>query len=93
MDVVYSAVFEARNEWFNIGLNAKIDPSELDSIKNRCNCNPEECLREMLHIYLKKTNPKPTWYLLIGALESDSVGHGQLADKLREKYKVMICDN
>ena len=45
-----------------------------------------ECLLEMLTVWLKCTNPPPTWNILIEALESPPVGERLLAQQLRDKY-------
>ena len=43
-------------------------------------------LLEMLTVWLKCTNPPPTWTILTEALESAPVGEGLLAQQLRDKY-------
>ena len=43
-------------------------------------------LLEMLTVWLRCTNPPPTWNILTGALESPSVGERLLAQHLRDKY-------
>ena len=45
-----------------------------------------ERLLEMLTVWLKCTNPPPTWTILTEALESPPVGEGLLAQQLRDKY-------
>ena len=40
----------------------------------------------MLTVWLKCTNPPPTWTILTEALESAPVGEGLLAQQLRDKY-------
>ena len=45
-----------------------------------------EHLLEMLTVWLKYTNPPPTWNILIKALESPPVGERLLAQQLRDKY-------
>ena len=45
-----------------------------------------ECLLEMLTVWLKCTNPPPTWNILTEALESPPVGERLLAQQLRDKY-------
>ena len=43
-------------------------------------------LLEMLTVWLKRTNPPPTWNILTEALESPPVGENLLAQQLRDKY-------
>ena len=45
-----------------------------------------ERLLEMLTVWLKCTNPPPTWNILTEALESAPVGERLLAQQLRDKY-------
>ena len=45
-----------------------------------------ERLLEMLTVWLKCTNPPPTWNILTEALESPPVGERLLAQQLRDKY-------
>ena len=45
-----------------------------------------ERLLEMLTVWLKCTNPPPTWTILTEALESPPVGEKLLAQQLRYKY-------
>ena len=45
-----------------------------------------ERLLEMLTVWLKYTNPPPTWNILTEALESPPVGERLLAQQLRDKY-------
>lgn len=45
-----------------------------------------ERLLEMLTVWLRCTNPLPTWNILIEALESPPVGERLLAQQLRDKY-------
>ena len=45
-----------------------------------------ERLLEMLTVWLKCTNPPPTWDILTEALESPPVGERLLAQQLRDKY-------
>ena len=45
-----------------------------------------ERLLEMLTVWLRCTNPPPTWNMLTEALESPPVGERLLAQQLRDKY-------
>ena len=42
------------------------------------------CLREMLNIWLKKVDPKPSWASMADALEV--LGEESLAKDIRERY-------
>ena len=79
---VYNALKPGRVKWYFIGLELGLMASDLDSIKSQFHENPEECLRESLKKFLEKRDPKPTWKLIVKALESDSVDFGALAEKV-----------
>ena len=49
-----------------------------------------EQLLEMLTVWLKCTNPPPTWNILTEALDSPPVGEMLLAQQLRDKYCLQI---
>ena len=76
------AIWEARTQWYNIGLGLALSVGSLDAIKlnNQGQCDP--CLREMLSEWLKRRHPRPTWDALAEALRSPSVGYSHLAEEL-----------
>ena len=78
-------LYEARVKWYHIGIELELATSTLKCIKSMCD-SPAECLVEMLDTWLKQVDPKPSWRLLINALEQPPVGEKQLADKLKQKY-------
>ena len=78
---VQEAAWDSRDEWYNIGLALKIDPGTLDVIK-KDNAKTNDCFREMLTIWLKMVNPKPTLATLAKALRSRAVGFGDLAEQV-----------
>jgi hypothetical protein len=73
----------ASDKWFNIGVLLDIDPGRLDAIKTAENHTPQNCLREMLRIWLKGVSPPPSWATIADAIES--LGDPSLADQLRTK--------
>ena len=76
---VQKVAWDARVKWYNIGLELDIDPGTLDVIEGN-NKDINNCFRVMLTTWLKMAHPKPTWTALAGALQSPTVGHGDLAD-------------
>ena len=46
--------------------------------------DPQNCLLEMLEIWLERVNPPPTWAAIIEAVEF--LGEEQLGKTLRDKY-------
>ena len=78
---VRGATWDARTEWYDIGLELGIHPATLEEIKKDYSLTKDQ-FREMLTTWLKTVNPKPTLAALAEALRSPSVGHGHLAERL-----------
>ena len=85
--IVLKTLREIRAKWHNFGLELRISPDDLEAIKIRSN-DPEECFKEMLSIWLKRENPKPTWSTLVNALRSPMVGYEQLAETVRLEHNI-----
>lgn len=83
LKIVRAAVWEARTQWMNIGIELNILKTDLDAIKmTNEGGNPGDCLTEMLSLWLKQVNPSPTWTALITALKQPTVGLEQLAKQI-----------
>ena len=78
-------IYEARAKWYDIGIELEIPTGTLKSIKSMYG-SPADCLVEMLDTWLKQVDPKPSWRLLIDALEQPTVGEERLAERLKQKY-------
>ena len=76
---VQRGAWEARAKWYNVGLELGIDPGTLDVIEGN-NKDINNCFRVMLTTWLKMVQPKPTWTALAEALQSPTVGYGDLAE-------------
>ena len=63
----------------DIGIELEIDIDILVKIKQRCNNDPAECLKEMITEWLKFIDPPPTRDALITALQARSVDERELA--------------
>lgn len=74
-------IWDARPEWFNLGLNISIDKDCLTMIKQN-NPNEDDCFRKMLLEWLKSVDPEPSWKDLLAALSEPSVGYKQLAEEI-----------
>ena len=73
------------DKWFSLGVQLQVPIESLRSIQ-RENLPMTERLLEMLTVWLKFTNPPPTWNILTEALESPPVGERLLAQHVRNKY-------
>ena len=71
------------DNWENIGVLLGIEPWQLNSVKTAENL-PQNCLREMLKVWLKRISPPPTWSSVAEAIEV--LGDQELAARLRRKY-------
>jgi hypothetical protein len=85
-DLLRELYTRASNKWMNIGILLGIDPGILDAIKTAENHTPQDCLREMLRIWLKEVSPPPSWAAIADSVEV--LGDQSLADQLRSKYYV-----
>ena len=83
---VNNAVLDTQAKWYNIGLELGIEPGELDGVKSDNPGSVAGCLTESLKRFLRQVNPKPSWKRLADAMASKSVGRGDIAKQLREKY-------
>ena len=82
--MVVKAIWEARVEWYDIGVDLKISPDTLDEIRTD-HRDTKPCFREMLKVWLRRSQPHPSWSELAEALKSPMVGREDLADKLPQK--------
>ena len=80
-------LYRSASGWENIGILLGIDSKTLDSIKATEKSTSENCLREMLKVWIKKVSPPPSWSAIAEALEV--VGDEHLASQIRTKYHVM----
>jgi len=67
-----------RTKWYDIGLQLKLHPGDLDAINKD---SPSDCsasCREMLKRWLAGVNPCPTLKALSDALQTNTVGESRL---------------
>jgi len=82
---LHSELHPVADKWYSLGVQLQV-PIEILKCIRRENVPMTECLLEMLNVWLKCTNPPPTWNILTEALESPPVGERLLAQQLRENY-------
>ena len=88
LSIVREALFEARAKWEDIGIEL-LSKNDTDAIKKEKD-NVIDCLTEMLSVYLKRSNPEPSWSSIIAALRARAVGFGQLAQNLEQQYCAVV---
>ena len=76
------------SDWINIGIFLGIDAWKLDNIRIAENNIPQNCLREMLKIWLMRVSPPPSWAAIAETIEQNPIGDQNLAYQLRTKYHV-----
>ncbi len=86
LQTVFSGLHEARYKWNSIGLALGMNHGDLAAIAEQHRHDPDKCFKESLSCCLKQTEPEPTWEVVVSALESPIVGHGQLAERMKGKY-------
>lgn len=58
------------NHWRNIGILLELEDGSLSRIEDQCRGVPDNCLREMLSLWLKQVNPRPTKTALADAVDT-----------------------
>ena len=89
LGTLQSELHEARDKWYNLGVQLKVPVSDLRAIqtKFKYSNDPEDCLREMLTRWLSITIiPPPTWQTVMDALCSTPVDRPLIAELIRNKY-------
>lgn len=61
-------LFPSADEWQNIGVFLDLPAGVLQTIA-KDNSRSRDCLREMLEVWLKQTDPRPTWKALAEAVK------------------------
>ena len=84
LNLVSNQTWEARTKWFYIGLELKLNPSDLEAIKVANSNEPDNCFTNMLSVWLRNDNA--TWAALIDALKSKKVNHLYLAKSIEDKF-------
>ena len=79
---VQDSIWDARTQWYNLGLGLDIAADALDAIEQGSAQKPDRCFRDMLRQWLRRDHPKPTWNALAEALRSPSVGYAKLAEQV-----------
>lgn len=73
-------VWPARAKWYDIGIELGLPVGDLDAIERKNNHNPDECITDMLILWLRQSTA--TWETLIAALRQKTVGFGDLANSV-----------
>ena len=82
-------LFDARNEWYNLGLALDVSPHVLEEIEKRFS-SARDCYTAMLKEWLKMIDPKPSWEGLLQALLQFTVGRRDLAVKIASEHDLSL---
>ena len=80
---VQGELWDAKCEWYNLGLELGLDKSTLDAIKIDCH-EVKDCFREVLSKWLDLVTP--SWKVLVKALRASTVNFPNIASKIERKY-------
>ena len=83
---VQVAVWDARDVWYNLGIQLHISIPTLKSIRSENRGNNGACLTEVLTEWLKRLDPVPTWAGLAQALKQPTVDQPGLAAAIEGNY-------
>ena len=82
---IVNALWEARNDWYAIGVALKLKPSDLDVIETENHHDVAQCLRKMIHLWIRNSS-NLTWRTLSDALQQPAVDHNGVSESIRSKY-------
>ena len=88
--IVRKEVLPAASKWFDLGLELRLDPDYLNTLRSK---SDEESLRELLLRWLSGVDPEPTWEALCDALRNPAIKHELLAEEIEEKYCKVESNN
>lgn len=81
---VKNRIWAARCKWYDLGIELKLDITDLDAISKKHGSDTDACLTEMLTMWLKQTEPRPKWSTMIKALKREPIGFQQLAEDIEK---------
>ena len=79
---------DVQTRWYDIGLDLGLPVNTLETIRQECQ-DTAECLRKMLHEWLKTIDLQPSWNTLIDVLQNKVINEGALAVTIAKKYGII----
>ena len=83
--MVLNELFEARNQSYVLGLALQLPLDKVEDIHSQYQ-NPGECLLHVIVAFLRQTDPRPTWRVIVNALRSRAVDLPTLARRVEKVY-------
>ena len=82
-----NALHEVRDKWYHLGVQLNMKTSDLNAIRSQYMNKPDDCLQEMLSVWLSRTDPfPPSWQRVVDALSYPAVDRQNLARHIRQTY-------
>ncbi len=83
---VINLLLDVASKWYELGLQLGVKESYLKSIEHDYgHRGAQTCLREMLSVWLKMIDPRPSWESLLSSVRHSTVGNPALAQKIRKE--------
>ena len=84
VSLVAQELIAVSEKWQDIGEELGVEQSSLRDIRNNCNSDPGDCLREVLSKQFKSC--ATSWMNIVAVLRTPRIGESHLADHLEVKY-------
>ena len=82
---IYEEILPAQNVSYKLGLKLKLPEHEVESIR-KTKSDPSDQLLAVILKFLKETDPRPTWRVIVNALRSPAVNQLELASKVEAAH-------
>ena len=89
MKEMLDLTWEYRSKWKFIGIELGIDTGTLDALDTD-NKKAEQCLTELINLWLRGRSPKPTRSAIKEALQSSRVGGGSASPKRQGIISIIV---
>ena len=82
---IFEELLPAQNQSYTLGIKLRLNPYVLDDIHQNTR-RPSDRLLGVIMTFLKNSDPRPTWRVIINALRSPVVGLKVLADQVEAAH-------
>ena len=82
---IYEEILPAQNVSYKLGLKLKLPDHEVESI-HKTKSDPSDQLLAVILKFLKQTDPRPTWRVIVNTLRSPAVNQLELASKVEAAH-------
>ena len=86
---VLDLVLDVASKWYELGLQLGVKESDLKAIEHDYgDRGVKRCLSEMLSVWLKMIDPRPSWEALLLSVSHSTVENPTLAREIRQKLQM-----